>query len=105
MTEAMPTRSNAKRMQAAVRDFLEASFSHVGLRWEDHVQFDERYLRPTEVDALVGDPSKAHAGLGWKPTVDGRELARIMVEADVEALQHEGSPWIDRVALATWDAT
>ncbi|MBD8079762.1 GDP-mannose 4,6-dehydratase [Cellulosimicrobium arenosum] len=88
----------------SVRDFLEASFSHVGLDWRDHVRFDERYLRPTEVDALIGDPSKAHADLGWKPAVDGRELARIMVEADLELLQHAGSPWIDRVALATWDA-
>ncbi|MFC8922593.1 GDP-mannose 4,6-dehydratase [Cellulosimicrobium sp. NPDC057127] len=87
-----------------VRDFLEVSFSHVGLDWQDHVRFDERYLRPTEVDALVGDPSKAHADLGWKPTVDGRELARIMVDADVEALRHAGSPWVDRVALATWEA-
>ncbi|WP_069385820.1 GDP-mannose 4,6-dehydratase [Cellulosimicrobium cellulans] len=87
-----------------VRDFLEVSFSHVGLDWKDHVRFDERYLRPTEVDALIGDPSKAHADLGWKPSVDGRELARIMVEADVEALEHAGSPWIDHVALATWDA-
>ncbi|MDF2805343.1 MAG: GDP-mannose 4,6-dehydratase [Cellulosimicrobium sp.] len=87
-----------------VRDFLEEAFSHVGLDWERHVRFDERYLRPTEVDALVGDPSKAHADLGWKPTVDGRDLARIMVDADVEALEHAGSPWIDHVALAAWDA-
>lgn len=87
-----------------VRDFLEVSFSHAGLDWEDHVRFDERYLRPTEVDALIGDPSKAHADLGWKPSVDGRELARIMVDADVEALRHAGSPWVDRVALATWEA-
>lgn len=88
----------------SVRDFLQEAFAHAGLDWERHVRFDERYLRPTEVDALVGDPSRAHADLGWKPTVDGRELARIMVDADVEALSHAGSPWIDRVALATWDA-
>ncbi|SIQ33700.1 GDPmannose 4,6-dehydratase [Cellulosimicrobium aquatile] len=87
-----------------VRDFLEESFSHAGLDWEQHVRFDERYLRPAEVDALVGDPSKAHADLGWKATVDGRELARIMVDADLQALDHAGSPWIDEVALATWDA-
>ncbi|WP_353709349.1 GDP-mannose 4,6-dehydratase [Cellulosimicrobium sp. ES-005] len=88
----------------SVRDFLQEAFAHAGLDWERHVRFDERYLRPTEVDALVGDPSRAHVDLGWKPTVDGRELARIMVDADVEALSHAGSPWIDRVALATWDA-
>jgi len=87
-----------------VRDFLEVAFSHAGLDWHDHVRFDERYLRPTEVDALVGDPSRAHVALGWKANVDGRELARIMVDADVEALKHAGSPWVDRVALATWAA-
>ncbi|MBD5785286.1 GDP-mannose 4,6-dehydratase [Cellulosimicrobium terreum] len=87
-----------------VREFLEECFSHAGLRWEQHVRLDERYLRPAEVDALVGDASKARAELGWKPTVTGPELARIMVDADVEALRHAGSPWIDEVALATWAA-
>ena len=47
-----------------VRDFLQISFEHAGLNWEDHVDFDERYLRPTEVDALVGDASKAKDKLG-----------------------------------------
>ena len=46
----------------AVRDFLEAAFSHAGLRWQDHVTFDPRYLRPTEVDHLRGDASKARSG-------------------------------------------
>lgn len=86
-----------------VRDFLQVAFDHVGLNWEDHVKFDERYLRPTEVDALVGDASKAHAKLGWKSTVETPELARIMVEADVEALKNEGTPWIDTVKLASWE--
>jgi len=88
----------------SVRDFLEVSFDHVGLNWENHVKFDERYLRPTEVDALIGDASKAHAKLGWKATVETPELARIMVEADVEALKHSGNPWIDTVRLASWGA-
>jgi GDPmannose 4,6-dehydratase len=85
-----------------VRNFLETAFSHAGLNWEDHVLFDERYLRPTEVDALVGDASKAEAKLGWKATVDTEELARIMVDADIEALECAGRPWIDTVTLASW---
>lgn len=87
-----------------VRDFLETAFSHVGLNWEDHVRFDERYLRPSEVDALVGDASKAKEKLGWEATVDTAELARIMVDADVDALEHEGRPWIDTVKLASWES-
>ncbi len=85
-----------------VREFLEIAFGHVGLSWEDHVRFDERYLRPTEVDALIGDASRAREKLDWVPTIDGRELARLMVDADVEALEHAGSPWIDRVPLPWW---
>ena len=85
-----------------VRDFVETSFSHAGLDWEKYVKFDERYLRPTEVDALVGDASKAADKLGWIPTVDTAELARIMVDADITALEHAGSHWIDEVKLASW---
>ena len=85
-----------------VREFLETAFSHAGLNWEDHVRFDERYLRPTEVDALIGDPSKAEDKLGWKATVGPLDLARLMVDADIKALEHAGSPWIDRVPLAGW---
>jgi len=69
-----------------VADFLRFSFEHAGLDWEKHVQFDNRYLRPTEVDSLIGDPSKAARLLGWKPEVLPPELARIMVEADRAAL-------------------
>ena len=86
-----------------VRDFLEIAFERVGLNWEDHVRFDERYIRLTEVDALIGDASRARDKLGWVPTVDGRELARLMVDADVEALQHAGRLWIDRVKLDSWE--
>ncbi|GAA3169624.1 hypothetical protein GCM10020255_057440 [Rhodococcus baikonurensis] len=53
----------------SVRDFLTVAFEHAGLNWEDHVRFDERYLRPTEVDALIGDPSHAERKLGWKAGV------------------------------------
>ena len=85
-----------------VREFLEIAFEHAGLNWEDHVRFDERYLRPTEVDALIGDASRARTKLDWVPTVDGRELARLMVDADIEALEHAGRPWIDKVRLDSW---
>lgn len=86
----------------SVRDFLDEAFSHAGLDWHEHVQFDERYLRPTEVDALIGDPSRARRELGWKTAVDARALARLMVDADTEALEHEGTPWIDKVSLESW---
>lgn len=87
-----------------IKDFLQASFGHVGLDWQEFVRFDERYLRPTEVDALIGDATKAREELGWTPTIDGEQLARIMVDADVQALEHEGRPWIDQVSLESWGA-
>jgi len=65
-----------------VRDFVHFAFDHAGLDWEQHVRFDERYLRPSEVDALIGDASKATEQLGWKPRVLAPEMARIMVDAD-----------------------
>lgn len=85
-----------------VREFLEITFARLGLDWEKHVRFDEKYLRPTEVDALIGDASKAKEKIGWVPTVDGRKLAEIMVDADVQALAAEGRHWIDQVALNGW---
>lgn len=88
---------------STVREFVETSFSHAGLEWRDHVVFDERYLRPTEVDALVGDASKAHDKLGWRPTIGAEELARIMVDADITALKCSGEQWIDSVRLESWD--
>ncbi|MFE5407276.1 GDP-mannose 4,6-dehydratase [Microbacterium sp. NPDC056569] len=84
-----------------IRDFLDASFGHVGLDWHDYVKFDERYLRPTEVDSLIGDPSKAAAKLGWRATLDGKDLAKLMVDADIEALDKRPE-WIDSVKLASW---
>ena len=82
-----------------VKDFLEFSFAHVGLDWQKYVKFDERYLRPTEVDALVGDYSRARELLGWVPKVLTPQLATIMVEADTEALEASGKPWIDTVVV------
>lgn len=80
-----------------VKDFLRFSFEHVGLEWEKYVRFDERYLRPTEVDALIGDYAKAKEVLGWVPKVLTPRLAQIMVDSDIAALSAEGTPYIDTV--------
>ncbi|WP_405935512.1 GDP-mannose 4,6-dehydratase [Streptomyces sp. NBC_00726] len=73
----------------SVRQFLEYAFDHAGLDWRDYVRHDAKYERPSEVDALIGDASKAGQLLGWKPAVRARELARIMVDADVRRLSDE----------------
>jgi GDPmannose 4,6-dehydratase len=73
-----------------VREFVEAAFAHAGLNWHEYVKYDPRYERPAEVDLLIGDPAKAKTRLGWKPTVKFGELVKIMVDADVAAL--EGQP-------------
>ncbi len=96
--------ADATGVGITVRDFLEESFSRVELDWRDYVKFDERYLRPTEVDALVGDASKAEERLGWKATVDGRGLARLMVDADLDSIGYEAKPWHDVVELGSWRA-
>jgi GDPmannose 4,6-dehydratase len=75
----------------SVREFLTLAFEHVGLDWEKYVRFDERYCRPTEIDRLVGDASKAQSRLGWKPQVEAPELVKIMVDADLQALR-QGLP-------------
>ncbi|NWJ74198.1 GDP-mannose 4,6-dehydratase [Pseudonocardia sp. ICBG1122] len=79
-----------------VRDFARFCFEHVGLDWHDHVRFDESYLRPTEVDALIGDASRAEEVLGWKARVLPPELARIMVDAELE-LEQSGGPLVRSV--------
>ena len=73
----------------SVREFLEASFERAGLDWEPHVEIDPRYFRPSEVDDLRGDPSKAREQLGWEPKVGFDELVAIMVDADVAALEEQ----------------
>ena len=72
-----------------VRDFMQIAFDHVGLDWEKYVKFDERYLRPSEVDALIGDASKAAEILGWKPKTLPPDLARMMADADYELAMAE----------------
>ncbi|MEU9358363.1 GDP-mannose 4,6-dehydratase [Streptomyces sp. NPDC051840] len=73
----------------SVRQFLEYAFEHAGLDWAEHVRYDPKYERPSEVDALIGDASKAEELLGWKPEVKSRELARIMVDADIRLLNDQ----------------
>ena len=85
-----------------VEEFVAGAFSVSGLDWEKYVKFDERYLRPTEVDVLIGDPAKAKEKLDWKASVTATELARIMVEADLQSLECEGRPWTDQPQLAGW---
>ena len=72
---------------ATVREFAQAAFEEVGLNYKDHVEMDKRYVRPTEVDALIGDPSKAARVLGWKAKTHWKALAKLMVEADLELLK------------------
>lgn len=81
--------------ELTVREFLDHSFARVGLDWQEFVEFDERYLRPTEVDALIGDPSLAREKLGWQATVFGQELANLMVDADMTSLSSKNNSWID----------
>ncbi|MFQ5944677.1 MAG: GDP-mannose 4,6-dehydratase [Anaerolineae bacterium] len=73
----------------SVRDLLELSFGHVGLDYQDHVVTDERFLRPADVDHLVGDASKAKDVLGWEPTVGFEELVPMMVDADLARLREK----------------
>ncbi len=70
----------------SVREFVEIAFEHAGLEWERHVVADPAFLRPAEVDHLVGDASKARSELGWQPKVSFHSLAGLMVDADVERL-------------------
>jgi len=71
---------------ATVRDFAQVAFAHAGLDWKDFVIEDERYRRPTEVDALIGDSSKARQTLQWEPKTKWDELAKLMVDADLQLL-------------------
>ena len=70
----------------SIREFLDISFRYVNLNWQDYVEFDPRYLRPAEVDLLIGDSTKARQKLGWAPSVTFEELVALMVEADLRAL-------------------
>ncbi|MFN7715058.1 MAG: GDP-mannose 4,6-dehydratase, partial [Pseudanabaenaceae cyanobacterium] len=93
----------------SVREFLEVAFEYVGLNWQDYVEIDPRYFRPAEVELLLGDATKAKEKLGWTPRVDFRQLVKIMVDADLEALglpTPDGKPAVDhtpvRNSVTTW---
>jgi GDPmannose 4,6-dehydratase len=76
----------------SVREFCEIAFDHAGLDWAKPVVQDPRYMRPAEVDLLVGDPEKAGRELGWEPTVSFRQLVRMMVDADIQMLKNGQTP-------------
>ena len=71
----------------SVREFLEESFRYAGLDWKKYVELDPRYLRPSEVDLLIGDSGKARRQLQWEPKVKFKELVRLMVDADIQLLK------------------
>jgi GDPmannose 4,6-dehydratase len=71
----------------SVRELCEIAFSHVGLDWQEHVVVDPKFVRPAEVDHLIGNPAKAKRILGWKPKVNFRQLVEMMVEADLDRLR------------------
>jgi GDPmannose 4,6-dehydratase len=73
----------------SVREFLDEAFDYAGLAWGEYVKIDERYFRPSEVDLLLGNASKAQEKLGWKPSVRFAELVRMMVDHDRERIQTE----------------
>ena len=73
----------------SVKEFLQEAFHYAGLDWRKHVKVDKRYFRPTEVDVLIGDSSKARRKLGWKPKVSFKELVRMMVDSDMELVRKQ----------------
>lgn len=73
----------------SVRDFLELAFSEVGLTWRDHVKLDLRYMRPTDINELRGDASKAQSALGWEPAINFLTLVKMMVGADRQLAREE----------------
>ncbi len=80
-----------------IREFCEVAFGRVGLDWQKYVDFDKRYLRPAEVDILIGDPSKAKRVLGWEPKTKFKALVQLMVDADMQLLQDKLSGKVSRV--------
>lgn len=72
-----------------IREFLDLAFGHVDLDWNDYIKIDPRYFRPSEANLLLGDASKAKQEMDWEPATELPELARIMVEHDLESAQSE----------------
>ena len=76
----------------SVKQFVEAAFSYADLDWKEYVTEDPRFMRPAEVDLLVGDPAKAKKVLGWEPEVSFQELVEMMVDADIELIKSGKTP-------------
>lgn len=83
----------------AIHEFLTIAFDYVNLNWKDYVEFDSRYLRPAEVELLIGDPTKAKQKLGWTPTVTFNELVQLMVDTDLHALGLKSPNYTGAAAL------
>ena len=83
----------------SVEEFLEEAFAHVDLDWHNFVEIDPKYLRPAEVDLLIGDAAKARAELGWQPKTTFRDLVRLMVDADMETIEQHLKPQEQRNAV------
>ncbi len=73
----------------SVKDLVQEAFGHVGLDWQEFVRTDPRFLRPAEVDHLIGDPAKARRVLGWEPSVDFKKLVHMMVDADLDRVARQ----------------
>lgn len=73
----------------SIRQFLDKAFEYVNLDWHEYVEFDERYLRPAEVELLIGDSTKARKNLGWEPSVTFEELVHLMVDSDIKAFEEQ----------------
>lgn len=73
----------------SIREFLDKAFQYVNLDWHNYVEFDERYLRPAEVELLIGDSTKTRQKLGWEPSVTFDELVHLMVDSDIKALEQQ----------------
>jgi GDPmannose 4,6-dehydratase len=85
----------------SVRDLVDVAFSRVGLDWQKFVKLDAKFLRPAEVDQLIGNPAMAKRVLGWEPKVDFKELIEMMVDADMERVGSQQSPAAGRPVSAT----
>jgi GDPmannose 4,6-dehydratase len=88
----------------SVKEFLEEAFTYAGLDWKEYVEIDPKYFRPTEVDVLIGDSSKAKQKLGWDPKVKFKALVKMMIDHDMEELKKEMDGFRNKVADEAEDA-
>ena len=88
-----------------VRDFLDLTFKKLELNWEDYVETSERYIRPNEVDYLLGDPSKANKKLGWEPKTNFEELVDLMIESDLNLAKREEVLLKEGLIQPTWESS